>query len=476
MNELINRGVAEHLSSLAKHEYSCEDLVRAYLAEIERKEKTVGAFLTLDVNGAIDAARASDQRRANGEALGALDGIPFAVKDNFCTKALRTTCASKMLEHYVSPFDATAVLHLKNAGAVLLGKLNMDEFAMGSSTENSALGITQNPIAPDRVPGGSSGGSAAAVAACEVPFALGSDTGGSIRQPASFCGVVGFKPTYGAISRYGLIAMASSLDSVGIISQTAADAALIFDCIAGKDERDATSIDLPSFEKDRTSLRGLRIGVVRELCETPSVSAEIALTMEKAVECFGRQGALAEDVSLPSPDAALAAYCVLSAAESSSNLARYDGIAYGFQTECSGDLFSLYANSRAEALGDEVKRRILFGGYMLSKENRGLYYERANRARLDIKQKMKSLLEHYDLLLMPTAPTTAFPRGAKWTAAEQRRADLCSVYSSLAGLPSVSLPFGTDARGLPIGIQLTANTGKDRYLLALSSLLEEVLV
>jgi len=475
MNQLWKRGVTEHLSALAAKEYSAKELVCAYLAEIEKQEPVTGAFLTLDPDGALEAARLSDMRRAKGEQVGALEGIPFAVKDNFCTKGIRTTCGSRMLAEYIPPFDATVVARLKDAGAVLLGKLNMDEFAMGSSTESSALGITRNPLDPDRVAGGSSGGSAAAVAACEIPFSLGSDTGGSIRQPAAFCGVVGFKPTYGAISRYGLIAMASSLDSVGIVSQNVDDAATVFDCVAGKDEKDATSLARSPIAPD-VHLGELRVGVVRELCVGESVSASVRASVESAGRLLSLCGACVEEVSLPSPEAALAAYCVLSAAEASSNLARYDGIAYGHRSSDEEDLFSVYANSRTEGFGTEVKRRILFGGYMLSLEKRGIYYERACRARADVAQKMKQLLQTYDLLLMPTAPTTAFLRGSVPSTAEQRRSDLCSAYASLAGLPSISLPFGKDDHGLPIGIQLCAGFGEDQRLLSVAKLFLEACV
>lgn len=471
--ELVQRTLAEHAKALDVREYSSWELTKAYLAQIEAKDAEVGAFLTVDAEGALAAARMSDERRARGASFGCLDGIPFAVKDNFCTRGLRTTCASKMLEHYIPPFDATAVARLKASGAVLLGKLNMDEFAMGSSGENSALKLTRNPHALDRVAGGSSCGSAAAVASRQAVFALGSDTGGSIRQPASFCGVVGLKPTYGAISRSGLIAMASSLDSVGILSQTCLDAKLVFDCIAGRDEQDFTSFDLPQNERSIDSLKGLSIGLVRELCTDEAVSDEVRLAVDSAVARLRECGATVKEVSLPSPDAALAAYCVLSATESSSNLARYDGVAYGYRAKQEGDVACLYSASRGESFGVEVKRRILFGGYMLSQEMRGLYYERACHARAHIKKQMDALLSACDLLLMPASPTTAFPCGTKWSAAEQRRADLCAVYASLAGLPAISIPFGCDRDGLPIGIQLSAKKSQDRFLLRAAELLGE---
>lgn len=473
MNALTQRSIREHLISLQQGDYTAEELLSAYLENLDLREHEVGAFLTLDRDGAHDTARHIDEKRANGEHVGALAGIPFALKDNFCTKGMRTTCASKMLEHYVPPFDATAVAKLKQADGVLLGKLNMDEFAMGSSTERSALGVTRNPLSPDRVPGGSSGGSAAAVAAGEVAFALGSDTGGSVRQPAAFCGVVGFKPTYGAISRYGLIAMASSLDSVGILARTVDDAETVYSQVAGFDVNDATSRHTNFCPLGDTALGKLRVGVVRELMEGDLISSDVKDAMHRAIAFLSSQGAVIEEVTLPDPEAALAAYCVISAAESSSNLARYDGICYGHRTLNETDLFSLYSNSRAESLGEEVKRRILFGGYMLSKEKRPMYYERACRARIEIRRQTFDRLKHYDLLLTPSAPTVAFLRGEVQSAVQQRMADMCSVWASLAGLPAISIPFGRDACGLPIGIQLTAKPFAEAFLLSVARRLEE---
>lgn len=473
MSRMTSRSLVQHVRALHQKEYSAEELTRAYLDRIALREAEVGAFLTLDPEGALAAARASDARRTAGEPLSALDGIPFALKDNFCTKGMLTTCGSRMLANFVPPYNATVVERLHAAGAVLFGKLNMDEFAMGSTTETSALGVTRNPIAPDRVPGGSSGGSAAAVAAGEVSFALGSDTGGSVRQPAAFCGVVGLKPTYGVISRYGMIAMASSLDCVGLVTRSAADACPIFSVLAGRDPRDATSCDLPQGARGAVdSLRGLRIGVVRELMEDDSIAPAIHARLQEAVQFFAEQGARIVEVSLPSPDVALAAYCVISAAEASSNLARYDGICFGKRTAKDEDLFSLYANSRAEGFGSEVKRRILFGSYMLSEGKRTLYYDRACNARAAIRTAMTQLVGQCDLILTPTTPTTAFARGGGLTPAQRRRADLCAVYSSLAGLPAVSVPVGCDENGLPIGLQLTAEPFAEALLLSVAKRLE----
>ena len=477
MSELICRGIYEHAEALRKREYSATELLRAYLAQIEKKESVVGAFLTLNTENALREAMASDARRAKGEALGAFDGIPYALKDNFCTEGLRTTCASRMLEHFVPPYDATVVSKLKGAGAILLGKANMDEFAMGSATETSALGVTRNPIDPDYVPGGSSGGSAAAVAAHEATFSLGSDTGGSVRQPAAYCGVVGMKPTYGLISRFGMIALASSLDCVGIVTKTARDCGMVLSLLAGQDERDATSFcpsDIDFSCEPRKRDRKLRVAIVRELMREGDVSPAVMQATENAIEALKQCGCEIGEVSLPSPDAALAAYCVISAAEASSNLARYDGVSFGRRSEDVQDLFSLYANSRAEGFGSEVKRRILFGTYMLSEGKRALYYDRATEARVHVRRAMEEILGRYDLILTPTAPSAAFRRGNVLSPMQRRRADLCAVYSSLAGLPAVSVPFGTNAEGLPLGIQMTGAPFSEGLLLEVAHYLEEV--
>lgn len=477
MSELIKRSITAHRAALDAGEYSSVELTRAYLDQIEKIEASVGAFLTLDAEAALRAAEESDLRRARGESLGAIDGIPYALKDNFCTKGIRTTCASRMLENFVPPYDATVVKRLRGAGAIMLGKTNLDEFAMGSSTETSKLGVTRNPLDIRYVPGGSSGGSAAAVAAHEAAFSIGSDTGGSVRQPAAFCGLVGMKPTYGVISRYGMIALASSLDCVGIFTHTSADCGAVLSSLVGRDELDATTVAHPAtrFSCDRwVGDRPLRVAVVRELLDDGEVSEAVIAATEQAIGALAEHGAIVRSVSLPSPEAALAAYCVLSAAEASSNLARYDGIAFGRRTAREGDLFSLYANSRAEGFGSEVKRRILFGTYMLSEGKRSLYYERARKARMAIRARLDEILSEFDVILTPTTPTAAFRFGTSLTPAQRRRADLCAVYASLAGLPAVTLPFGKDADGMPTGIQLTAAPFAEELLLRVATLLEEV--
>lgn len=477
MNELLKRSIAEHSAALGRGEYSSQELTHAYLDAIMERDGEIGAYLTVDAENAMRAAREADGRRADGAVRGMLDGIPYALKDNFCTRGLRTTCASRMLENFVPPYDATVVTRLRDAGAILLGKTNMDEFAMGSSTETSKLGVTRNPVNTRYVPGGSSGGSAAAVAAHEAVFSIGSDTGGSVRQPAAFCGVIGMKPTYGVISRYGMVALASSLDCVGLFTHTAADCGAVLSALVGKDCMDATSVAHPSADFSAVGARDgrpLRVAVVRELLDGGEVSDAMRHATEQAIEALKRYGAEICSVSLPSPEAALATYCVLSAAEASSNLARYDGITYGRRTASETDLFSTYANSRAEGFGSEVKRRILFGTYMLSEGKRELYYERACRARQEICLRMQEILEDVDIILNPTTPTAAGLFGAQQSPAKRRRADLCAVYASLAGLPAVSVPFGRNPEGMPIGVQLTAAPFAEGLLLRVARLLEEV--
>lgn len=477
MNELVRRSLTEHRAALDRREYSSVELTHAYLNEIERREPIVGAFLTLNTEKAIQTAAQADARFAKGEGRGMLDGIPYALKDNFCTRGLRTTCASKMLADFVPPYDASVVTRLSDAGAILLGKVNMDEFAMGSTTETSALGVTRNPVNPDYVPGGSSGGSAAAVAALEVPFALGSDTGGSVRQPAAFCGVLGMKPTYGVISRYGMIALASSLDCVGLLTRTSDDCGAVLSCLVRRDEKDATSVMHPNsqfFKNERISERPLRVAVVRELLEDDGISSDIRCATVRAIEVLRERGAELGEVSLPSPEAALAAYCVISAAEAASNLARYDGIRYGRTIDGADDLFSLYAKSRSESFGVEVKRRILFGTYMMTEDKRDLYYDRAREARGRIRERMYQILRQYDLILTPTTPTAAFKRGSALTPTQRRRADLCAVYASLAGLPALSVPFGRNTDGLPLAVQLVGAPYSEGLLLETAKCLEEV--
>ncbi len=473
MKEFLNRSIGEHRSALNAGEYSAVELTRACLERISAERETVGAFLSVDVSGALVAAEASDQRRRCGEQIGLLDGIPFSLKDNISAKGLPLTCASAMLEDYRSPYDATVTTRLKQAGAILLGKNNMDEFAMGSSCEYSALGVTRNPYDPERVPGGSSGGSAAAVAAGEAVFSLGTDTGGSVRQPAAFCGVYGLKPTYGAISRYGVAAMASSMDAVGIFTRTAEDCSLVFDLLRGKDCLDATSAD-GCYDSTDLEEHPLRIAVVSSLMGD-GVAPEVQNGLQVVTDCFKEEGAVFGEAELPVPKQAMAAYSVLSCAEAASNLARYDGVRFGHRSTRSGKLSDLYANSRGEGFGKEVKRRILFGTDMLQTENRERYYLGAQRVRRMICEQMEALLMQYDLLLTPTTPTTAFQLGSVRSPEELYRADMCTVYANLSGFPALSIPVGMDDNGLPLAVQLTARPFAEKFLLKTAKRLESML-
>lgn len=473
-DEILGRSLLRHRQALDAGEYSSVELTRTYLERIGRIDAEIGSFLALDEEGALRAAHESDLRRAKGERRGTLDGIPYAIKDNFCTRRMSTTCASRMLQDWIAPYDAAVVERLERAGAILLGKLNMDEFAMGSSGEHSAYRLLRNPHDTTRVTGGSSGGSAAAVAACEVPFSIGSDTGGSVRQPAAFCGVLGLKPTYGVISRYGMVALASSLDCVGILTQNAKDAVEVLSAVSGRDVRDATSRDLDLTAYAPTSLRGLRVATVREMTQGQAVSGDVRDALRCAEQMLLEQGATVEAVSLPTPENALAAYCVLSAAEISSNMARFDGIRFGVGCREATDLFSQYADSRAAGFGDEVKRRILLGTYLLTEENRRLYYESAKRAASMIRTRMCEILSRYDLILSPVSPTTAPRHGEIQSPAQKRRADLCSVYANLAGVPAVSVPFGKDTQGMPLAIQLTGAPFSEAKLLAVAGQLQSL--
>ena len=478
MTDITNRSIYELAEALSRGDFSSRELTEAYLESIHRKDPSLGAYLTVTPEDALLAADESDARRAKGDSRGILDGIPFAVKDNLCTKGIRTTCGSRFLENYVPPYDATAILRLKNAGAVLLGKLNMDEFGMGSSTEYSAFHLTKNPLDPSRVAGGSSGGSAAAVCASLTPFSLGSDTGGSVRQPAAFCGLVGIKPTYGTVSRYGLVAYASSLDQIGTITKTPLDGATVLQAIAGADPMDATTLRdaTPTFSSQLSaSLGGMRIGVCRRLPDDPYVSADVKNALTVAAKRYEELGASLVEVNLPAMESALAAYYVLSAAEASSNLARFDGVRFGKRAVSDGGIDELYLRSRSEGFGTEVKRRILLGTFALSAGYAEQYYENACRARQRLMADFDAVFSACDLLLIPTAPSVAFTFGRFDGAPEEKyRQDLYTVPASLAGLPALSLPFGTGEQGLPVGLQLVGpRRSEPRLLGAASALMRE---
>ena len=443
----------------------------------EDTEAKIHAYITVCHEEAKNAAKEIDKARTKGEKLHALAGIPISLKDNICTKNIRTTCASKILGNFVPPYDATVVSKLMDCGAVVLGKTNMDEFAMGSSCENSAFSPACNPHNLAHVPGGSSGGSAAAVAAGSAVFALGSDTGGSIRQPASYCGIVGLKPTYGAVSRYGLVAFASSLDQIGPMTRTVKDAKLLFSAINGHDHRDATSSDY-DFGIDRSirkGVKGLKIGIPQEYFG-PGVSHDIKEAVFSAVKVLEEQGAKILQISLPSTPGALSAYYVISSAEASSNLARYDGVKYGHRTKVHGDLVELYENSRSEGFGDEVKRRIMLGTFVLSSGYYDAYYKRAKLLQLKIAQEFKEAFENCDLIVTPTAPDTAFKLGENLDdPLKMYAADVCTVTVNIASLPAISIPCGIDKKGLPIGMQMIGPKFSELMLLDVAEQYESII-
>ena len=454
---------------LRRRQISSTELTRHCLDRIS-EHRNLNAFITIDEPGAMAAATAADKRLGQGE-QGLLTGIPIAHKDIFCTKGMLTTCGSKMLETFVSPYDATVVQRLDQEGVVLVGKTNMDEFAMGSSNETSFFGSVKNPWDPKRVPGGSSGGSAAAVAAGLVPGATGTDTGGSIRQPAAFCGLTGLKPSYGRVSRYCMIAFASSLDQGGPITRSAEDAALMLTCMAGFDPRDSTSIDAPAPELSsmlNIDLKGLRLGLPKEFFDD-SVQGDILEKVRESVAIFERLGATLVDVSLPNSAAGIPCYYVIAPAEASSNLSRFDGVRFGHRSQDAGELLDLYENSRAEGFGEEVKRRILIGTYALSAGYYDAYYLKAQKIRRVIAQDFATAFEQCDIIIGPTSPTTAFPIGEKTQdPVAMYLNDIFTNTVNLAGLPGLSIPCGFDAAGLPVGMQLIGRFMDEASLLGLA--------
>ena len=467
MEDITRLTVHELVEKLNKNELSSEKIVKAYKARIEDKEKDVKAFITTTLDEAEKEAVKADEERKSG-AKSSFAGVPIGIKDNLCTNGVKTTCASKMLENFVAPYDATVVEKLKEQDIISLGKLNMDEFAMGSSTENSAMQITHNPWNLNKVPGGSSGGSAAAVAADMVPWALGSDTGGSIREPSSFCGVVGLKPTYGLVSRYGLVAFASSLDQVGPITKDVTDCAMLLNLIAGHDEKDSTSYNIE--KKDYTKslkndVKGLKIGVPKEFFGE-GITAEVNAKLEEAIEKYKEKGAIVEECSLDVAEYALATYYIIACAEASSNLGRFDGIRYGYRAKDYKNLKELFVNSRSEAFGPEVKRRIILGTYVLSSGYYDAYYKKAQKVRTFVKKEFDKNFEKYDVLLTPVAPTTAFGIGEKSNnPLEMYLADICTVSINIAGVPAISIPCGVDSEGMPIGMQLIGNRFDEETIL-----------
>jgi aspartyl-tRNA(Asn)/glutamyl-tRNA(Gln) amidotransferase subunit A len=454
-------------------ERSAADVLDAHLGRIDSAEGEVHAFNTVTVDEARTSAAAIDQRVAAGEDPGPLAGVPVAVKDNLCTRGVATTCSSRMLEGWVPPYDATVVQRVRAAGAVLVGKTNLDEFAMGSSTENSAFGPTRNPHDLSRVPGGSSGGSAAAVAAGFVPLSLGSDTGGSIRQPASLCGVVGVKPTYGLVSRYGLVAFASSLDQVGPLATTVADAALLLEAIAGHDPADATSIpqDVESVvDHLDDGIAGLRVGVVAELMGD-GIHPDVAARVRAAADALAVAGATVEEVSVPAVSYGLSAYYLINPAEASSNLARFDGVRYGLRVD-GPSTHEMMVATRTNGFGDEVKRRIMLGTYALSAGYYDAFYGQAQRTRTLICRDFAAAYQRFDVLLTPTSPTTAFELGAIADPLTMYLNDICTIPANLAGHPGVSVPFGTGSDGLPVGVQVLAPALGEVSMLRTAAVLE----
>ena len=476
MSDLLKMNLAELGSALSARKISAAELTKAYVASIDKNEPQVGAYVSTDARMALDMAIAVDKRRAAGEELSPLAGIPMGVKDNICTKGVTTTCASRMLSDYVPPYDAHVVERLKAAGFVMLGKLNMDEFAMGSTTENSAIKITHNPLDLTRVPGGSSGGSAAAVAAFEAAYTLGSDTGGSIRQPAAFCGVVGMKPTYGMVSRYGLVAFASSLDQIGPLTHTVRDNALVLNAIAGHDKRDATSVDrvYGDFGAEiGKGVKGLVIGVPKEFFGE-GISPDVKEAVLAAAARYEKLGAKIVEVSMPAIDHALAAYYVISSAEASSNLARFDGVRYGYRTAEFEDIGELYKKSRSEGFGAEVKRRIMLGTFALSSGYYDAYYKKALQVRALVRADYDRVLEKCDVILSPVAPTVAYKLGEKSkNPLEMYMGDAYSVPVNVAGIPALALPCGTGEGGMPVGLQLMGKPFSEALLYRVGAALED---
>ena len=466
--------IAEKVSS---GEISARTVVEQHIEIINEIESDVNAFNLVTAEKALIDADEIDSKIASGETLGPLAGVPISIKDNLCTRGIETTCSSKILEGWKPPYDATVIEKLKEAGAVIIGKTNLDEFAMGSSTENSAFGPTRNPHNLECVPGGSSGGSAAAVAAGFSPLALGSDTGGSIRQPAALCGVVVVKPTYGRVSRYGLVAFASSLDQVGPFANTVSDAALTLEVISGHDPRDSTSIpekplDISGFLDQ--GVEGMRIGVIEELSGKGlgGISQDGISRVEDAIKVLSNAGADVEPASVPASIYGLSAYYVIAPAEASSNLARYDGIRFGPRTEAATTAETMTA-TRTKGFGDEVKRRIMLGTYALSAGYYDAYYGKSQRVRTLIMNDFAKAYEKFDLLISPTAPTTAFPLGDKTADPMQMYLqDVCTIPSNLAGHPAMSVPFGFGADGMPVGIQILAPAMAEREMFQAAKILE----
>ncbi len=468
--ELYKLNILEIHQGLERKEFSAFEVTNSFLERIKEVDKTISAFLSLSEEEAIKQARETDSLIAKGGKLPILSGVPFAVKDNILVKGMKTTAASKILENYLAPYDATAIKNLrKEGGKVLLGKTNLDEFAMGGSTENSAFFTTKNPFDLERVAGGSSGGSAAVVASDMAVFALGSDTGGSIRQPASFCGVVGLKPTYGAVSRYGLIAFSSSLDQIGPITKTAKEAKIVFQIISGRDKFDSTSLNFKR-EEEKIDIKRLKIGVPKEYF-IKGIDDGVEEIIKKKIKELEEKGAKIEEISLPHTEYALATYYLVATSEASANLARFDGTRYGLTKKQSKNLMELYLKSRGDGFGPEVKRRIMLGTYALSSGYYDAYYLKASKVRALIKGDFDKAFQKVDVILTPTSPTPAFKIGEKKDPLSMYLADIFTVSVNLAGLPAVSIPVGFSGK-LPVGLQVIGQSFSEEMILEIGEVLE----
>lgn len=453
---------------IKEKEISVREALDAVFAQIDQTEGRYHAYVTLDKEGAYKQADVVQEKIDKGELTGALAGVPVAIKDNMCTKGLLTTCSSKILENYIPTYTASAVQNLTDAGCVIIGKTNMDEFAMGSTTETSYYGVTRNPHNPDHVPGGSSGGSAAAVALNECFFALGSDTGGSIRQPSAFCGITGMKPTYGTVSRYGLIAYGSSLDQIGPMTKNVTDCAAVLETIASYDKKDSTSMKREEYDFTSALVRdvkGLRIGLPKDYFGD-GLDSKVKAAIFKAAETFKRMGAIVEEFDLGLVQYAIPAYYIIASAEASSNLERFDGVKYGYRTKEYGDLHSMYKKTRSEGFGSEVKRRIMLGSFVLSSGYYDAYYLKALKTKALIKQEFDKAFEKYDIILAPAAPTTAPLLGSSLQdPIKMYLSDIYTISANLAGIPGLSIPCGKDKMGLPIGMQLLGGCFQEKTLL-----------
>ena len=473
---LVGAPASELLSLMKKGETTAVEVMQAHLDQISKTDSDVQAYLHVDAEAALEKAKVVDTKRKAGEPVGSLGGLPIAIKDVLCTRGVKTTCSSRMLENFVPPYDATVMKKLAAADGIMIGKVNMDEFAMGSSTENSAFQKTRNPWNLEHSPGGSSGGSAAAVAAMTAPLSLGSDTGGSIRQPAHFCGVVGMKPTYGRVSRYGLVAFASSLDQIGPFANDVQGAALLLEAISGHDPLDSTSVpkEVPSYTSNLDEpLKGLKIGIVKEHY-VDGLDDEVEKTVREAYKVYESLGAELIDISLPNSKYCVAAYYIIAPAEASSNLARYDGVHYGHRAENFESMIEMYSKSRGEGFGPEVKRRVMLGTYTLSAGYIDAYYVKALRVRRLIRNDFDEAFKKVDVIASPTSPNTAFKIGGLINdPLAMYLEDIYTISANLAGLPGISIPAGISKAGLPIGMQLVAAPFEEAKLLRAARMFEK---